>query len=143
MTRLSKGEATHRWPQLLPGGQAVLFTASPTVFGMENARVEVMSLKSGATKTLVTEGYFGRYLPSNGTHGYTSPPPRGSLRQGEGLYVPGAAGVWLRLRITRLSGHTPELDRGYKGRMVLDWLARRTECRVWEAAMLKQLESAK
>jgi len=37
---------------------------------MENARVEAMSLKSGVTKTLVAEGYFGRYMPANRTRGY-------------------------------------------------------------------------
>ena len=70
LTRLGKGEATHRWPQVLPGGQAVLFTAASVPNGMENASVGVMSLKTGATKTLVTDGYFGRYLPANGTRGY-------------------------------------------------------------------------
>ena len=70
LTKLSKGEATHRWPQFLPGGQAVLFSASPTAVGMEGASVEAMSLKSGATKTLVAQGYFSRYLPDNGTRGY-------------------------------------------------------------------------
>jgi serine/threonine-protein kinase len=68
---MGKGEVTHRWPQILPGGQAVLFSASPTAFGItESASVEAMSLKSGATKTLVPGGYFGRYLPENGTRGY-------------------------------------------------------------------------
>ncbi len=67
--RLGKGQATHRWPQILPGGQAILFTAAPSASGMENASVEAMSLKTGVTKTLVTGGYFGRYLPANG-HSY-------------------------------------------------------------------------
>ena len=70
LTKLSKGEATHRWPQILPGGQAILFTASTTFSVMENASVEAMSLESGVTKTVVTGGYFGRYLPENGTRGY-------------------------------------------------------------------------
>jgi serine/threonine-protein kinase len=37
---------------------------------MENASVEAISLKSSVTKTLVAGGYFGRYLPANGTSGY-------------------------------------------------------------------------
>ena len=69
-TRLGKSQATHRWPQLLPGGQAVLFTASAVALGMENASVEAAPLKGGMPKTLITEGYFGRYLPVNGTRGY-------------------------------------------------------------------------
>ncbi len=70
LTKLDKGEVTHRWPQVLPGGQAILFTAAPNAIGMESASVEAMSLKSGVTKTLVAGGYFGRYLPGNGTRGY-------------------------------------------------------------------------
>ncbi|MGD1093901.1 MAG: protein kinase [Bryobacteraceae bacterium] len=70
LTRLDKGEFSHRWPQILPGGQAVLFTTSPTLFGMESASVKVMSLRSGVIKTLVAEGYFGRYVPANGALGY-------------------------------------------------------------------------
>jgi serine/threonine protein kinase len=42
LTRLAAGEFTHRWPQILPGGQAVLFTASPNGFGQENANIEVV-----------------------------------------------------------------------------------------------------
>jgi len=70
LTRLGKGEATHCCPQILPGGQTILFTANVTAVGWENASVEAMSLKSGVTKTLVAGGYFGRYLPENGTPGY-------------------------------------------------------------------------
>jgi serine/threonine-protein kinase len=70
LTRLVKGEATHRWPQILPGGQAVLFTAAPNGVGMESASVKAMSFENGMTKTLVAGAYFGRYLPENGTHGY-------------------------------------------------------------------------
>jgi serine/threonine-protein kinase len=69
-TKLGKGEQTHRWPQILPGGQAVLFTGAPNTAGMENASIQAKSLKSGATKTLVAGGYFGRYLPANGSRGY-------------------------------------------------------------------------
>ena len=37
---------------------------------MDNASVEAISLQSGVIKTLVAGGYFGRYLPANGTRGY-------------------------------------------------------------------------
>ena len=70
LARLGKGEVAHRWPQILPGGQAVLFTAFPGAVGIENSSVEVMPLQSGVPKTLVAGGYFGRYLPSNGGAGY-------------------------------------------------------------------------
>jgi Tol biopolymer transport system component len=59
-----KGENAHRWPQILPGGQAVLFTGN-TVNGVyDEASIEVLSLKTGQWKTVQPGGYFGRYLPS-------------------------------------------------------------------------------
>jgi serine/threonine-protein kinase len=64
VTRLAAAETTHRWPQVLPGGGAVLFTASPSVTGMENANIEAISLKTGQVKVLERGGYYGRYLPS-------------------------------------------------------------------------------
>ena len=70
LTKLGKDEVTHRWPQILPGGQEILFTTATSGTGMETASVKAMSLKSGAGKTLVEQGYFGRYLPENGTRGY-------------------------------------------------------------------------
>src|ERR1051326_8486570 len=57
-------ELTHRWPQLLPGGQSVLFTGHTSILDFNNSNVEVVSLKTGQIKTLVQGGYFGRYLPS-------------------------------------------------------------------------------
>jgi predicted Ser/Thr protein kinase/WD40 repeat protein len=70
LTQLSKLEGTHQWPQILPGGQAVLFTAATGVKTTDNAFVEAISLKTGAVKTLFRGGYFARYLPANGDHGY-------------------------------------------------------------------------
>jgi serine/threonine-protein kinase len=63
LTKLGPGEVTHRWPEMLPGGKAVLFTAAGTE-GMENATIEVADLRTGAVKVLLRGGYFGRYLPS-------------------------------------------------------------------------------
>ena len=60
----SSGEATHRWPQILPGGKAVLFTASTDHRWFDAANIEVMSLADHRRKTLVRGGTFGRYLPS-------------------------------------------------------------------------------
>ena len=64
VTELQSGEATHRWPQVLPGGKAVLFTASTTPTGFDTASIEVMSLSDHHRKTLQRGGTFGRYLPS-------------------------------------------------------------------------------
>jgi Tol biopolymer transport system component/predicted Ser/Thr protein kinase len=60
-----KGEALHRWPQILPGGQAVLFTGDTVPSDdANNANIEVLSLKTGQWKVVQSGGYFGRYLPS-------------------------------------------------------------------------------
>jgi Tol biopolymer transport system component/predicted Ser/Thr protein kinase len=59
-----KGELVHLWPQILPGGQAVLFTGSAIAGGSDDANIEVLSLKSGQWKVMQRGGYFGRYLPS-------------------------------------------------------------------------------
>ncbi len=58
------GDATHRWPQVLPGSQEVLFTACTTVNRYDEASIEVQSLKTGRRKTLMRGGYYGRFLPS-------------------------------------------------------------------------------
>src|SRR5207248_1681343 len=52
------------WPQILPGGESVLYTASERLKTFEEARIEVLSLKSGQAKTLQERAYFGRYLPT-------------------------------------------------------------------------------
>jgi hypothetical protein len=59
-----KGELTHRDPRVLPGGTAVLFTASSNVSDFDASSVEVLSLKTGQRKTLQRGGVFGRYLPT-------------------------------------------------------------------------------
>ena len=64
LTRLGSGENTHRWPQFLPGGNAVLFTASSSPSSWDNASIEAISLKTGQVKTLQRGGYYGRYLPA-------------------------------------------------------------------------------
>ncbi len=63
LTHLKPGENSHRWPQVLPGAKAVLFTASPQAGNYENASVDVFSIKTGQQRTLLKGGYHGRYLP--------------------------------------------------------------------------------
>jgi hypothetical protein len=64
LTTLLEGEANQRWPQMLPGGKAVLYTAAVTPGSTSDATISVQSLPGGARKILVHGGYFGRYLPS-------------------------------------------------------------------------------
>ena len=59
-----KGEVSHRWPQILPGGQAVLFTGNARNVTYDNASIEVLSLKTGQWKAVQRGGYFGRYSPT-------------------------------------------------------------------------------
>lgn len=73
VTQLSTGEVTHRWPQVLPGSQAVLFTASAqlSASGYDDAKIDVMLLRNGERKTIQQGGFYARYLSSatgqNGT----------------------------------------------------------------------------
>jgi serine/threonine-protein kinase len=61
---------THRWPQILPGGEAVLFTSSAIAQDYENGSIQVLSLKSGKWKTVQRGGYLGRYLPTSSDAGH-------------------------------------------------------------------------
>jgi len=65
-----KGEATHRWPQILPGGQAVLFMGNKTASTYDDSNIEVLSLKTGTVKVVQRGGYFGRYLATSNGSGY-------------------------------------------------------------------------
>ena len=63
MTTLNAGEATHRWPQVLPGSRAVLFTAAAQAgSGYDDATIEVLSLQTGERRTLQRGGFSPRYL---------------------------------------------------------------------------------
>jgi serine/threonine-protein kinase len=59
-----KGEADHWWPEILPGGEAVLFTILPTTGGIENAQIAVLNLRTGEQKVLVPGGSYPRYVPT-------------------------------------------------------------------------------
>ena len=71
LTTLQDGELTHRWPQVLPGNAAVLFTAhSGTINSYENASIVVLSHADGARKTVWRGGYHGRFIPTDGKRGH-------------------------------------------------------------------------
>ena len=65
VTQLStdKGETAHAWPQVLPGSQAVLFTAYGSG-AYDDGEIVVFNFKTGERKTLHGGASFGRYLPS-------------------------------------------------------------------------------
>ncbi len=58
-----KGEYGHRWPEILPGGKAVLFTVW-TGTSFDDARIAVVSLETGERRVLIEGGTYARYVPS-------------------------------------------------------------------------------
>jgi serine/threonine-protein kinase len=63
--RSEAGEFSHRWPQVLPGGKAVLFTTSTKYANFDDAGIAVVSLKDHHRKMLIEHGgMLPRYLPS-------------------------------------------------------------------------------
>jgi serine/threonine-protein kinase len=62
---IAEGETLQRWPQMLPGSKAVLYTSLGQNTGtFETADVVVRSLADGQRKVLVAGGYFARYVRS-------------------------------------------------------------------------------
>jgi serine/threonine-protein kinase len=64
VTMLAQGEASHRWPQVLPGSKAVLYMSAAVVGSYEDANLVVQSLPSGTPKVLIRGGYHPQYFPS-------------------------------------------------------------------------------
>jgi eukaryotic-like serine/threonine-protein kinase len=60
----AQGEAGHFWPEILPGGHAVLFTITSQTGGLETAQVAVRDLRTGAQKVLLRGGSHGHYVAS-------------------------------------------------------------------------------
>ena len=64
LTDLEAGQFTHRWPQVLPGGNAIMYTAHTSVTGFDDAIVVVQPIPDGVPRVVQRGGYYGRYLPS-------------------------------------------------------------------------------
>ncbi|HEV2200649.1 MAG TPA: protein kinase [Bryobacteraceae bacterium] len=80
LTQLARREATHRWPQILPGGKTVLFTSNTNpIGGFDDAAIQAVSLVDGRRKTLRQGGTFGRYLPASKGSGHLIYVNRGTL----------------------------------------------------------------
>ena len=60
----NRREIHQRWPQVLPGGNAVLFTSQATIRDYDNANIDVWSFKDGKRKTVHQGGAWARYLPT-------------------------------------------------------------------------------
>jgi Tol biopolymer transport system component/predicted Ser/Thr protein kinase len=70
VTKLNPDERTQRWPQVLPGSKAILFTASSSSIFFDDANIDVISLKTGERKTVAPGGIYPGYLPSSTGTGY-------------------------------------------------------------------------
>jgi serine/threonine-protein kinase len=70
LTTLKEGELSHRWPHLLPGGKALLFSIWNDS-GWELARIGAASV-DGTRRTVVVESDAGypRYVQDTGTRGF-------------------------------------------------------------------------
>jgi serine/threonine-protein kinase len=64
LTRLEKGDVSQRWPEFLPGGNAVLFAAGPTVINFTYAQVAVQSIGKGERRNLIQGATHPRYAHS-------------------------------------------------------------------------------
>jgi serine/threonine-protein kinase len=59
-----KGETGHVQPQLLPGGQAILFTIRTAGPSPDAGRVAALDLKTDAYRVIVNSGVAARYVPT-------------------------------------------------------------------------------
>jgi serine/threonine-protein kinase len=65
VTELAPGDASHRWPYVLPGGKFVLFTVSRVANNFDEAGIALLSLPEHTRKMLLDHaGMYPRYLPS-------------------------------------------------------------------------------
>jgi serine/threonine-protein kinase len=58
------GERDHRYPEVLPGGQWLLFTVSRAGHNFDEAEIDAISLKNGERKTILKSGTNPRYITS-------------------------------------------------------------------------------
>ena len=63
LTQAESGTA-HFFPEALPGGRAILFTALSSRVDLGSGRIDMLSLETGEVRTIVDVGYAAHYLPS-------------------------------------------------------------------------------
>ena len=82
----AQGEGDHLWPELLPGGRAVLFTITAVTGGLDAAQVAVLDLQTGTRTILVRGGSHAHYMqagrasPAGLAGGYLVYAAAGTLR---------------------------------------------------------------
>ena len=60
----ARGERYHLWPEMLPGGRAVLFTITATTGGLAASQVAILDLGTRDYRVLVRGGSHAHYVPS-------------------------------------------------------------------------------
>ena len=64
MTPLAEGEVIQSWPQVLPGGKAMIYTSSRVAGAYNDATIVAQRLPGGAPTVVQRGGFHGRYLAS-------------------------------------------------------------------------------
>ena len=82
-----QGEADHLWPEMLPGGRAVLFTITALTGGLDAAQVAVLDLQTGERQVLVRGVSHAHYVLDK---------PKWSSPQNQGGHLVYAAAGTLR-----------------------------------------------
>src|SRR6185436_12032293 len=66
----ARGELDHLWPEMLPGGRAVLFTITAATGGLDAAQVAVLDLATNKYSVLIRGGSDARYVQSGVQSGH-------------------------------------------------------------------------
>ena len=61
---IQSDDVLQRWPQVLPGDRAVLYTSHSAPGDFDTASIVVRPLSGGARKVVLRSGYYGRYVRS-------------------------------------------------------------------------------
>jgi Tol biopolymer transport system component len=79
---VTAGELVPRWPYVLPGGRALLYTGVDPRIGFEAADLMIQPLPRGAPKLVLHGGFHGRYVPSG-----LGSPTRAERERGHIVYM--------------------------------------------------------
>ncbi len=63
LTKLKEGEISHRWPQFLPDGKAILYTIGGST-NTDDAQIASYRLDTGEQKILIRGGTYPKYAPT-------------------------------------------------------------------------------
>jgi serine/threonine-protein kinase len=61
----SRGEISHRWPQVLPGAEAIIFTIkTKNLISFDDALIGAVPLEGGSHRIILEGGMYGRFAPT-------------------------------------------------------------------------------